>query len=78
MRRYSADQRAIIDRIGNISKRIRETAAAHRATHETHVAIALDLAHALNNSAIALRQAEEMLILATEHGDAFREFIDTL
>jgi len=72
---YNEEQRAIIRRMGDISARIRETAAAHAVAQAEEAQHLIDAITALTN---AMNRSAEMHRLATEHGDAFREFLDTL
>jgi hypothetical protein len=75
MTTYSAEQIAIIRRMGDISARIRDAAAAHSAAQAEEATHLVDAITALHR---AMNRSEEMLRLTTEHGDAFREFLDTL
>jgi hypothetical protein len=72
---YSTEQLAIIRRMGDISARIRDTAAAHRAAQAEEARHLIDAITALRR---AMDRNEEMGQLTAEHGDAFREFLDTL
>jgi hypothetical protein len=72
---YTQHQLTIIRRMGAISARIRDAAAAHRAAQAEEAQHLIDAVSALRR---AMDRAEEMGRLTTEHGDAFREFLDTL
>jgi hypothetical protein len=72
---YSPEQLAIIRRMGEISMRIRDAAAAHRAAQAEEASHLIDAVAALRR---AIERGEEMGRLTAEHGDAFREFLDTL
>jgi hypothetical protein len=65
---YSPEQRAIIRRIGAISRQIDAATKEVRGRH-------LDLGRAL---LVAIRQSSKIGRLQTRYGDAFREFLDTL
>ena len=72
---YNDEQRAIIARMGEISKRIKEASQhADRAHMQSRTAIT-DLLSALVTSTDSFH---EIVTLSSEHGDAFREFLDTL
>jgi type II secretory pathway component PulM len=79
---YTQEQRAIIARMGDASRRIRAARARH---HDAHIATATGmndaisaLARAATALAIAIEQSSELQTLFEEHGDAFHEFLDTL
>ena len=72
---YTEQQLAIIRRVGEISARIRAVAAAHRTAQADEARHLIDAITALTN---AINRSAEMGRLCEEHGDAFREFLDTL
>lgn len=65
---YSPEQRDLIRRMGALSREMDLMAARNLRAHSTAVEA---LTAALNHSA-------EMHKLCTQHGDLFREFLDTL
>jgi len=72
---YSAEQLAIIARMGELSRRIRDAGAAHDRAQIEEGEHLIDAITALRN---AMNRSVEMNRLTAEHGDAFREFLDTL
>jgi hypothetical protein len=72
---YTPEQRAIIARIGNISARYYAIAEQHRLAQIAAGRATLDAISALT---AAIDRSNELAPLFLEHGDAFREFLDTL
>ena len=72
---YTDQQLAIIHHMGDISARVRAAAVAHRTAQEEEARHLVDAITALRR---AMDRNTEMYRLAIEHGDAFREFLDTL
>jgi len=72
---YTPEQRAIIQRIGEISARFDATVASHR---EAQVAAGRNLIDAVAALTTAIERSNELMPLFLQHGDAFREFLDTL
>ena len=72
---YTEQQLAIIRHMGEISSQIRAAAAARRSAQMAEAQHMVDAITALNN---AMDYSAEMGRLCEEHGDAFREFLDTL
>jgi hypothetical protein len=74
---YTPQQLEIIRRMADLSKQINETAAAHRRAQSVEPR-KLRFSDAIASLEIAMNYSTEMHRLCTEHGDAFREFLDTL
>lgn len=72
---YTDDQRAIIERMGEISRRMDAMLDANR---ETHAAASRDIAGLMGHLIESNARLSEIVSLNREHGDAFREFLDTL
>jgi len=72
---YTEEQRAIIARMGEISRRFDEAAINHHATQSQLGHDLVDLAARMLD---AINQTGELVTLNKQHGDAFREFLDTL
>lgn len=72
---FNDEQRAIIQRMGEISAR---HGAAMEADQAAHAAIRFDLLNFATELASVIRRSNEIGALQREHGDAFREFLDTL
>jgi len=72
---YTPEQLAIIARMGKISARIDAVNAAHRAAHG---AIGQNLLNLGRDLIAAIEHANEVGTLHQQHGDTFREFLDTL
>jgi hypothetical protein len=72
---YNDEQRAIIRRMGEISGRLD---VAMEASREAHSNMRMDLLNFATELASAMRRSEEIHALARDHGNAFREFLDTL
>jgi len=72
---YNDEQRALIQRMGEISARLDELMAADRAAHERVSLSIRDLGAEL---LAAIHRSNEIGTLQRQHGDAFREFLDTL
>jgi hypothetical protein len=72
---YTEEQRAIIRRMGAITVRIDIAMEADRVAHVT-------MSHELVNLGVelstAMRRSNEIHRLLAQHGDMFREFLDTL
>jgi hypothetical protein len=75
---YNAEQRRIIQRIGNLSAQFDEMAAAHRAVQAAASSDIVNLLMAVANLVTAIEQSRELGILQKQYGEAFREFLDTL
>jgi hypothetical protein len=73
--KYNDEQRAIIRRMGEISTRHR---AAMEADQAAHAALRFDLLNFATELASVIRRSNEIGALQAEHGDVFREFLDTL
>lgn len=72
---YSPEQRAIIARMGELSQQMREVRAAQDAISVNQGQNLIQAATALTEM---MRLNGELTALAERHGDAFREFLDTL
>ena len=72
---YNKEQRAIIRRIGEISAEMEATVARHR---EAQIAAGRNMIDAMTALASAIDRSNELWPLFRRHGDAFREFLDTL
>jgi hypothetical protein len=72
---YNDEQRAIIRRMGEISARLDAAMEADRAAH---AAVRLNLLNFSTELAAVIRRSNEIGTLQREHGNAFREFLDTL
>jgi hypothetical protein len=72
---YTAEQRDLIRRIGEVSARMDQLMAEHRMAH---AAAGQNLIDAVTALTTAIRQSNEIGVLFTQHGDLFREFLDTL
>jgi hypothetical protein len=72
---YSDGQRAIIRRMGEISARLDIAMEADQAAHAN---MRLDLLNFATELAAVMRRSSEIHALAKDHGNAFREFLDTL
>jgi hypothetical protein len=72
---YTAEQRALIQRIGDISVRFNETL---RRQQEAQLAEGERLIDAITALRTAMDRSRELMPLFQQHGDAFREFLDTL
>ena len=72
---YSSEQHDIIRRIGELSARIDQTMTAH---HAAQGAAARNLAELGNALIAAIDHAAEITSLCRQHGDLWREFLDTL
>ncbi len=69
------EQRAIVERIGEVNRRI-DAAAAAQEDAQTSEAVALSAAvQALTG---AMTRSAEIHRLCRQHGDLFREYLDTL
>jgi len=73
--KYNNEQRAIIRRMGEITVRIDIAMEADRVAH---IAMSHELVNLGTELSAAMRRSNEIHRLLTEHGDAFREFLDTL
>ena len=72
---YNEEQRAIIIRMGEISAQIEATVARHR---EAQIAAGRNMIDAVTALTAAIDRSNELWPLFQQHGDAFREFLDTL
>jgi len=72
---YNDEQRAIIRRMGEISARLDAAMEADRAAHER---VSLDIVNLSAALIAAIQRSNEIGTLQRQHGDAFREFLDTL
>jgi hypothetical protein len=72
---YNDEQRAIIRRMGDVSARVRVAMDADRAAHLAMTHELVNLGAELSG---AIRRSGEIHALLAEHGDLFREFLDTL
>lgn len=72
---YTAEQLALIRRMGEISARMNQLMIEH---HAAHTDAAQNLVDAITALTTAIQQSSEVLALFTQHGDLFREFLDTL
>lgn len=72
---YTDEQQALIRRIGEVSARMDQVMAEHRAAH---AAAGQNLINAVTALTDAIRQSNEIGVLFAQHGDLFREFLDTL
>jgi ABC-type hemin transport system ATPase subunit len=79
---YTEEQRAIIARMGDITARIDAVEREHRATHTRTAhdlgSIGANLIAVMNDLNAAIEHSNRMGVLFRQHGDAFREFLDTL
>jgi hypothetical protein len=83
---YTAEQRAIIQRMGEISRQFDMVLVRHReaqaAANAAQVGVSRDvvlaLSAAIGRLAMATEQSNELWPLFKQHGDAFRELLDTL
>jgi len=75
MMEYTEEQHALIQRMGEVSARMDQLMAEHRAAHAVAGQNLIDAVTALTT---AIRQSNEIGFLFTQHGDLFREFLDTL
>jgi len=72
---YTDEQRAIIERMGVISRRLRALVESNRSTNAD---ASRDIANLMGHLIDSNERLAEIVTLGTEHGDAFREFLDTL
>ena len=72
---YTAEQRAIIARLGDSSRQCNEMAARHRAEQIQSGRNMIDAVTALTQ---AIDRSNELAVLHQRHGDLWREFLDTL
>jgi len=72
---YTPEQHRIIRRMGELSAQLNTAMEADRVAHITMTRDLVNLGTELSS---AIRRSNEIHRLATEHGDAFREFLDTL
>jgi hypothetical protein len=72
---YTDEQRAIIARMGKISRRFDETAVNH---HAAQAQAGHDLIDLATRMLAVINQTGALVTLNKQHGDAFREFLDTL
>jgi hypothetical protein len=72
---YTLKQRKIIQRMGEISARFNAIYAAHQQEQIITGRTMIDAVAALT---AVMRQSNELMPLFLQHGDAFREFLDTL
>jgi hypothetical protein len=72
---YTPEQRAIIARIGDISARYHDTVRRHQVAQTEAGQRMLDAVSALT---AVMERSNELTTLFLEHGDAFREFLDSL
>jgi len=72
---YSPEQQAILDRMGNAARAMRQAAVDHQATLVSTGNRMLD---AVRDLVQAQRQSQETLQIFTEYTNAFSEFIDSL
>jgi hypothetical protein len=75
MATHTPEQRAIIARMGALSTRINSALAADA---EEYGKMRLDLLNISTSLAAAMRRSNEIHTLCQQHGDAFREYLDTL
>jgi hypothetical protein len=79
---YSDEQRTLIRRIGEMSARIAQARAQHRSAQAAQVEALSDMANGLNAAIAgltrALEHSDELTVLVQQHGDLWREFLDTL
>ncbi len=79
---HTPEQQNIIRRIGDVNKRIDEATAAHRALQAAEARGFADATQALAGAVQALAgtmdRTAEIHRLCREHGDLFREYLDTL
>ena len=72
---YTPEQRAIITRIGEVSTRYHTMLERHRTAQ---VQAGQTLVEAAVAVAVAIERSNELAPLFREHGDLFREFLDSL
>lgn len=72
---YTTEQLALIRRMGEVSSRIDQTMTRHRAANAAAGQNLIDAVTALTQ---AIQQSNELDVLSKQHGDLFREFLDTL
>lgn len=72
---YSAEQREIIRRMGEVSREMDQMAEENRTAQTATARNLIDAVTALTD---AMRYSAEMGRLCRQHGDLFREFLDTL
>jgi len=72
---YNEEQRALIRRMGEISARLDIAMEADRVAHRAMSHHLVDLGTELSG---ALRRSAEIGTMLKQHGDLFREFLDTL
>ena len=72
---YTPEQRAIIARMGDVSARYHATVVRHRDAQLRAGQTMIDAVAALT---AVMERSNELTTLFLEHGDAFREFLDTL
>jgi hypothetical protein len=86
---HTPEQRAIIQRIGEVNRRIDEAVAeqqaaraaetrGHTDTAQGLIEAARGLAAAIEEGGEIQRRSAEIHQLCRQHGDLFREFLDTL
>jgi hypothetical protein len=82
---YTPEQHTIIARMGEISRQFDVVLARHREAQATanaaQVEVSRDvvaaLAQAIERLSLATEQSNELWSLFKQHGDVFREFLDT-
>ena len=72
---YTEEQRAIIQRIGDLSREFDVAAAAN---HAAQAAASRKVSELLGELITAVARSAEIVTLQKRHGDALRELIDTL
>jgi hypothetical protein len=72
---HTPEQQDIIKRIGDVNKRIDEVTAENQANQVAVANSLIDAARALTST---IQQSAEIHRLCIEHGNLFREYLDTL
>jgi hypothetical protein len=79
---YTPEQRALITRMGELSRRMDETVQRHKreqvSVGQDMVDIGTRLVAAIERMNVVSQQSDETMAIFLAHGDAFREFLDTL
>jgi hypothetical protein len=72
---YSDEQRALIERLGEVSTAVHATYARQHAAHLVAGENVIDAITALRR---AMEESRELIELHQRYGDLWREFLDTL
>jgi hypothetical protein len=72
---YTPEQRALIARMGEVSRRYHAAMERHR---QSQLTVGRTLVEAVAALTVAMEHSNELTPLFQEHGDLFREFLDSL